>query len=55
MSKKTEFAIESRERVGMPVLTCPNCGLRGVRHWVPATLDASNRHVDGYFTCKSMA
>lgn len=42
---RKDVAAERREAAGLPVLSCPNCGVREA-HWVPESLEGP-----GFFTC----
>lgn len=51
-----DFEMAAREAAGLPVLTCPNCGVRVDHrsgHWVPEHIDQYGLVMQGYYTCKS--
>lgn len=50
--RQREIQLDNLEAAGLPVLACPNCGVRGARHWVPDTLDDYGLIVHGYYTCE---
>ena len=51
--RQREIQLDNLEAAGLPVLSCPNCGERGARHWVPDALDEYGLVVPGYYTCES--
>lgn len=51
MTAEEERNAERREAAGLPVLSCPNCGRRAVRHFIAASLDDYGLTIPGYFTC----
>ena len=55
MSIREDIEAERREAAGLPVLVCPNCGKRGVRHFEPAHLDENEFPVPGVYTCETKA
>ena len=49
-----DFEMAAREAAGLPVLVCPNCGVRVDHrsgHWVPEHIDQYGLVVPGYYTC----
>ena len=50
-----EIQLDNLEAAGLPVLVCPNCGVRVDHrsgHWVPERIDQYGLIVHGYYTCE---
>lgn len=51
--RQLEIANDNRAAAGLPVLTCPNCGVTGARHWVPDDLDDNGLIIHGFYVCEA--